>query len=197
MVRAAPIARGRYYSCFFNSKGTSWCFFDTYTSRREQNSHCRFLPTASSHPLPPTLRPVAHHDDTPQGRERAAERLLAAERLGQGLARWCANRKASAFYRIVTGVALVAAESDVRERTRRALREAGEGARRAQKAAVEVRVLLNSSPGIVLYFARRGYVTFDDVHARRSWQFSGLPPTIQDHPFASRAAYFLCAVKQQ
>lgn len=74
------------------------------------------------------------------GRERAADRLLAAERLGQGLARWCANRKAFAFYRITSGVAMVAAEVDVRERTRRALREAGEGARKAQKAAVEVRV---------------------------------------------------------
>lgn len=97
---------------------------------------------------PPNLRasPLAPNPLAPprtipthrQGRERAAERLLATERLGQGLARWCTNRKASAFYRIVTGVALVAAEGDVRERARRALREAGEGARRAQKAAVEV-----------------------------------------------------------
>ncbi|CAN0210592.1 unnamed protein product, partial [Ectocarpus sp. 13 AM-2016] len=70
-------------------------------------------------------------------RGRAAERLLAAERLGQGIARWCTNRKASAFYCIMSGVTIVAAESDVRERTRRALREAGEGARRAQNAAVE------------------------------------------------------------
>lgn len=36
---------------------------------------------------------------------------------------------------------MVAAERDVRERTRRALRKAGEGARRAQKAAVEARVM--------------------------------------------------------
>ncbi|CAM9090655.1 unnamed protein product [Hapterophycus canaliculatus] len=71
------------------------------------------------------------------GRERAASRQLAAERLGQGLRRWCANRKASAFYSIMSGVDMLAAESDVRERTRRALREAGEGARRAQEEAVE------------------------------------------------------------
>ncbi|CAM9178368.1 unnamed protein product [Scytosiphon promiscuus] len=71
------------------------------------------------------------------GRERVATRRLAAERLGQGIARWCINRKASAFYNITCGVSMLAAESDVRERTRRALREAGEGARRAQEEAVE------------------------------------------------------------
>lgn len=34
---------------------------------------------------------------------------------------------------------MAAAQDDVRERTHRALREAGEGARRAQERAVEVR----------------------------------------------------------
>lgn len=72
------------------------------------------------------------------GRERASDRKLAAERLGQGLVRWSRNRKSSAFYRLVSGVEMITAESDVRERTRRALREAGESARRSQEAAVEV-----------------------------------------------------------
>ena len=64
--------------------------------------------------------------------------MLAAERLGQGLARWSKNRKTHALSRIFAGAAIVAAEKDVRERTCRALREAGEGACRAQQAAVEV-----------------------------------------------------------
>lgn len=64
--------------------------------------------------------------------------MLAAERLGQGLARWASNRKAWAFYRTVSGVAMAAAQDDMCERTRQTLREAGEGARRAQEAAVEV-----------------------------------------------------------
>lgn len=75
-----------------------------------------------------------------QGRERASSRQLAAERVGQGLRRWSTNRKASAFYSIMSGVDMLAAESDVRERTRRALREAGERARRVQEDAVEVRL---------------------------------------------------------
>lgn len=72
------------------------------------------------------------------GRERNSERMLAAERLGQSLVRWCVNRKGSAFYGIVTGAAMVAAEENIRERTGRALREAGDGARKAQEEAVEV-----------------------------------------------------------
>lgn len=39
---------------------------------------------------------------------------------------------------MVNGVAITTAESDVRERTRRALREAGESAREIQEAAIEV-----------------------------------------------------------
>ncbi|CAM9333908.1 unnamed protein product [Sphacelaria rigidula] len=70
-------------------------------------------------------------------RESASKRMLAAERLGQGLVRWSRNRKGWAFLRIMNGVAITTAESDVRERTRRALREAGEQARRNQDAAVE------------------------------------------------------------
>lgn len=64
--------------------------------------------------------------------------MLAAERLWQGVGRWSKNRQAGAFYRMLSGTTIAMAETDVRERTRRALREAGEGARRAQEAAVEV-----------------------------------------------------------
>ena len=81
------------------------------------------------HPLLPRTR---------SEREGAFDRTLGAERLGEGFARWLTNRKASAFYRIVGGVVIAAAENDVRERTRKTLREAGEAARRVQTAAVEV-----------------------------------------------------------
>lgn len=74
----------------------------------------------------------------PAERERAHERALAAERLGQGLSRWSRNRQGWAFGRLLGGAAIAAAESDVRERTRQALREAGKAARRAQEAAVQV-----------------------------------------------------------
>lgn len=71
-------------------------------------------------------------------RESVSNRMLAAERLGQGLVRWSRNRKGSAFFCVVNGVAITTAERDVRERTRRALREAGESASRNQGVAVEV-----------------------------------------------------------
>ena len=72
------------------------------------------------------------------GQKRESDRMLAVARLGQGLARWSKNRKAHALSRLFAGSAMVAAENDVRERTCRALREAGEGACRAQQTAVEV-----------------------------------------------------------
>lgn len=88
--------------------------------------------------------------------------MLAAERLGQGLVRWSRNRKGWAFLRIMNGVAITTAESDVRERTRRALREAGEQARRNQDAAVEVSSLATKPT----YFIARDRLTCDCPRSR-------------------------------